>query len=35
MESTTDKIDVNELIQEFKVLNIENFTSYLQEVWKV
>jgi hypothetical protein len=30
-----DKIDVEELIKEFKVLNIDNFAAYLKEVWRV
>jgi hypothetical protein len=32
---TVDKIDVEELIKDFKVLNIENFADYLKEVWRV
>ena len=32
---TVDKIDVEELIKDFKVLNIENFEGYLKEVWRV
>jgi hypothetical protein len=30
-----DKIDVEELIKEFKVLNVDTFATYLKEVWKV
>jgi hypothetical protein len=30
-----DKIDVEELIKEFKVVNIDTFATYLKEVWKV
>jgi hypothetical protein len=30
-----NKIDVEELIKEFKVLNINSFTSYLKEIWRV
>ena len=30
-----DKIDLEELIKDFKVLNVDNFASYLKEVWKV
>ena len=30
-----DKIDLEELIKDFKVLNIDNFSLYLKEVWKV
>lgn len=30
-----DKIDFEDLIKDFKVLNIDNFISYLKEVWKV
>ena len=32
---TVDKIDVEELIKDFKVMNIENFREYLKEVWRV
>ena len=30
-----DKIDVEELIKQFKVLNVDIFATYLKEVWKV
>jgi len=30
-----DKIDVEDLIKDFKILNISNFKSYLKEVWRV
>jgi hypothetical protein len=30
-----DKIDVEELIKEFKVFNIDTLATYLKEVWKV
>jgi hypothetical protein len=30
-----DKIDVDELIKDFKVENVEHFGLYLQEVFKV
>ena len=30
-----DKIDVEELIKGFKVLNIDTFLAYLKEVWRV
>ena len=29
------KIDVEELIRDFKVLNVDNLKSYLKEIWKV
>ena len=32
---TVDKIDVDDLIKDFKVLNIDNFSAYLKEVWRV
>ena len=32
---SVEKIDVDDLIKDFKVLNIDNFTSYLKEVWRV
>ena len=31
----SEKIDVEGLIKDFKVLNIDNFNLYLKEVWKV
>jgi hypothetical protein len=30
-----DKINVEDLIKDFKVLNIDNFKMYLKDVWKV
>jgi hypothetical protein len=30
-----DKIDVEELIKEFKVLNVNIFINYLKEIWRV
>jgi hypothetical protein len=30
-----DKVDVELLTREFKVLNIDTFATYLKEVWKV
>ena len=35
LQISVDKIDVEDLIKDFKVLNIDNFTSYLREVWRV
>ena len=32
---TVDKIDVEELIKDFKVLEIDTFSAYLKEVWRV
>jgi hypothetical protein len=29
------KVDVDEMMREFKVLNVDIFTSYLKEVWRV
>ncbi len=35
MESNIqDKIDVEEITKEFKVLNVDIFATYLKEVWK-
>lgn len=34
MESV-EKVDIEELIKEFKVLNVDIFATYLKEVWKV
>ena len=33
--NSEDKIDVEELIKDFKVVNVSNFSSYLKELWKV
>lgn len=30
-----DKIDVEELIKDFKILSLDNFNAYLKEVWRV
>ncbi len=32
---TIDKVDVEDLIQGFRILNIDSLSSYLKEVWKV
>ncbi len=32
---TVDKVDVEELIQEFRIMNLDSLSSYLKEVWKV
>lgn len=32
---SVDKINVEDLIKDFKVENYEGFTSYLKEIWKV
>lgn len=29
------KVDVDEMMKDFKVLNVDVFTSYLKEVWRV
>ncbi len=34
IEEQVDKIDVEELIKDFKVLNVDIFATYLKEVWK-
>jgi hypothetical protein len=34
-DKPVDKVDVEELIREFKVINIDTFATYLKEVWKV
>jgi hypothetical protein len=33
--SSVEKIDVEELIKDFKIVNINNFTAYLKELWEV
>jgi hypothetical protein len=30
-----ERVDVEELIKDFKVLNVNTFTSYLKEIWRV
>jgi hypothetical protein len=30
-----DQIDVEELLKDFKILNIDSFAVYLKEVWRV
>jgi len=30
-----DKIDVEDLIKDFRVVNIDAFSAYLKEVWRV
>lgn len=30
-----DKIDVEDLIKDFRVLNISVFVAYLKEIWRV
>lgn len=30
-----EKIDADDLIKDFKILNIDNFVSYLKDIWKV
>lgn len=37
MQSTNsiDKIDVEDLIKDFRVVNIDAFSSYLKEIWRV
>lgn len=32
---SVDKINVEDLIKDFKVLNVDVFTSYLKEIWRV
>jgi hypothetical protein len=32
---SVEKIDVEELIKDFKIMNLETFTAYLKEVWRV
>jgi hypothetical protein len=32
---SVEKVDIEELIKEFKVLNVDIFATYLKEVWKV
>jgi len=33
--NTSDQIDVEDLIKDFKIFNIDNFTAYLTSLWKV
>lgn len=32
---TVDKINVEDLIKDFKVLDLENMSIYLKDIWKV
>lgn len=34
-EEKIDKIDFEELIKDFRIVNIDEFVSYLKEIWKV
>jgi hypothetical protein len=34
-KENVEKIDVEDLIKDFKVLNIDTFAGYLKEVWRV
>ena len=34
-DSNIDKIDVEELLKEYRVFNIDVFISYLKDVWRV
>lgn len=33
--SSVEKIDVEELIKDFKIVDINNFSAYLKELWEV
>jgi hypothetical protein len=33
--SSIEKIDVEELIKDFKIVDINNFSAYLKELWEV
>ena len=35
LPSQVEKIDVEELIKEFKIVNVNNFSAYLKELWEV
>jgi hypothetical protein len=35
IEANVDKIDVEELVKDYKVLNLEVFISYLRDIWRV
>jgi hypothetical protein len=34
-DSNVDKIDVEELLKDYRVFNLEVFISYLRDVWRV
>ncbi len=34
-DSNIDKIDVEELLKDYRVYNLENFICYLRDVWRV
>ena len=35
LNNKIEKIDVEDLIKDFRVVDIEAFSSYLKEVWRV
>lgn len=35
MKDAVDKIDLEDLIKDFKILSVDVFSSYLKEVWRV
>jgi hypothetical protein len=34
-QTEVNKVDVEDLVREFKVLNVDSFTAYLKEIWRV
>lgn len=34
-DTNVDKIDVDELLKDYRVFNLEVFISYLRDVWRV
>ena len=34
-EAKVDKIDVEDLIKDFRVTNLEMFIGYLKDIWRV
>lgn len=34
-EEIVEKIDVEDLIKDFRVLNLEMFIGYLKDIWRV
>ena len=34
-ESNIDKIDIEDLIKDFRLLNLDKFTGYLKDIWRV
>ena len=34
-EANVDKIDIEDLIKDFRLLNLDKFIAYLKDIWRV